>query len=584
MANARSFMVARTGLMGSGTNGMSADELLEIMCANSADRTASIYNEDITDVAAGTFGMPSSNRVIGVNNWIQDAVLPNCESVGNCSFYACKSMTNLELPALVTCGSYAFYNCSALEELELPNCTTLKAHAFGLCSGLKRLSLPALTSVSTSAFSNLSSLEELDLGDCVGHSISLTGANPSGFTVRIKNGASDSSSYGLLSSIPATVTGPVKIVFYGDKIGNWVLYGQTHEIQVEASDSVTTIGDGSFASCTGLTDLPSLPGVTSWSKSCFSGCGGLTSITIPRTIDKLPHSCFLGCTGLTSVVVPENVTQLESLCFGNITARIDFYGPVRSIKTYTSGVLGNGEVHFHNEEIPAYAFHYDQTSECDVVIEDTVKHVNIGCFYGCSKIKSVTIGKGVTSWTTPGGGTSQTFSGCIGLTSVIIKEGLTTLKGAYMFYRCTALTEIVIPDSVTILGDNMFSFCTALSSVTLSRSLSELPGECFQSCESLASIVIPDSVVSLGGDCFSRCIGLTTITIPEHMTTIGIGCFSNCTGLTSMTVLAVTPPQTGRDAFSGVNKEIPVYVPAGSVSAYRASSRWSEFTNIQAIP
>ena len=56
-----------------------------------------------------------------------------------------------------------------------------------------------------------------------------------------------------------------------------------------------------------------------------------------------------------------------------------------------------------------------------------------------------------------------------------------------------------------------------------------------------------------------------------------------CTGLTSVTCFATTPPQLDYGVFSGVDISIPLYVPAGSVSAYKSADQWKDFTNILPI-
>ena len=72
--------------------------------------------------------------------------------------------------------------------------------------------------------------------------------------------------------------------------------------------------------------------------------------------------------------------------------------------------------------------------------------------------------------------------------------------------------------------------------------------------------------------------------IPESVTSIGDYAFYECSNLTSIICKAVTPP-TIEDSctFGEVDKSIPVYVPAGSVEAYKAAEYWNEFTNFVGI-
>ena len=75
---------------------------------------------------------------------------------------------------------------------------------------------------------------------------------------------------------------------------------------------------------------------------------------------------------------------------------------------------------------------------------------------------------------------------------------------------------------------------------------------------------------------------MTGVTIGNSVTSIGNSAFEGCSGLTSIESNATTPPTANDYTFKGVNKDIPVYVPEGSVDAYKAAEVWKDFTNIQA--
>ena len=74
------------------------------------------------------------------------------------------------------------------------------------------------------------------------------------------------------------------------------------------------------------------------------------------------------------------------------------------------------------------------------------------------------------------------------------------------------LTSIVIPDSITFVGQEAFSACMSLASITIPSGVTSIGRSAFSYCESLVSITIPDSVTSIGDSAFYSCTSLETIT------------------------------------------------------------------------
>ena len=299
---------------------------------------------------------------------------------------------------------------------------------------------------------------------------------------------------------------------------------------VTIPDSVTSVEDGAFYGCFGLTavyytggvsgwcgiafesynanpleyahnlyindelviDLVISDGITSIGNYAFFGCSGLTSVTIPDCVTSIGDSAFSGCSGLTSVTIPDSVTSIGNYAFSNCSG----------LKTL---VIGNG-----------------------------VSSLSSGLLQGCSSLESITIpfvggsrktasdtyqypfgyifgtgsytgGKSTTQYyygSSTSSTTGTTYDIPSSLKSVTVTGG-EIIYGA--FYNCSGLTSVTIPDSVTSIGESAFNGCSGLT-----------------------SIAIPDSVTSIGYEAFSRCFGLTSVTIPNSVTSIGESAFYGC--------------------------------------------------------
>lgn len=107
----------------------------------------------------------------------------------------------------------------------------------------------------------------------------------------------------------------------------------------------------------------------------------------------------------------------------------------------------------------------------------------------------------------------------------------------------------------------------------------------FYDSSDLENVVIPETVTSIGELAFAGNLGIRSITLPSGITSIGESAFFNCENLLSITILATVPPAIGAASMSTSNENTVIYVPAESVLAYQTASGWSGYSwMIQAIP
>ena len=98
-------------------------------------------------------------------------------------------------------------------------------------------------------------------------------------------------------------------------IGNGAFSYCSGLTSVTIPNSVTTIGSQAFQVCSSLTYVTIPNSVTSIGNSAFSYCSGLTSVTIPNSVTTIGSNAFRGCSGLTSVTIPNSVTTIGGNAF-----------------------------------------------------------------------------------------------------------------------------------------------------------------------------------------------------------------------------------------------------------------------------
>ena len=514
--------------------------------------------------------------------------------------YGSKYSGSITLPATVTydgveyrvtsIGDDAFSDCESLTAITIPESVeSIGSGAFRFCTSLTAITIPeGVTRIVSGIFCGCNSLTAIVVAERNGVYDSRNGCN-----AIIETGSNT-----LIQGCAATII-PEGVTSIGYEAFNCCF----RLTAINIPEGVTSIEENAFLNCYHLTDINIPESVTSIGRDAFnsiawydnqpdgvlyldkwvlgykgevpstlvindgtkgvaggafSRCSVLTSIILPEGVMSIGGEAFYNCTNLTDINIPESVTSIGAGAF-NSTAWYD---------NQPNGVL----------YLDKWVLGYKGEMPSTLVINDGTKGVASGAFSMCSDLAAITIPESVTSI---GGGA---FYDCSSLTSITIPKDVTSI-GEGAFYRCRSLTAITIPEGVTSIGERVFCECESLTSITLPEGLTRIGDYTFAWCRSLIDINIPESVTSIGYATFFDCWNLTTITIPENsqLTSIGSYAFSWCS-LTAISCKAMTPP-TIKDSytFEGVDKSIPVYVPANSVDAYKSAAYWGEFINIMGI-
>ena len=420
-------------------------------------------------------------------------------NIGWNAFRDCSSLTMVHIPDMVTTiDSSAFYQCTSLTSITIPDSvTSIGDFAFGYCKSIENVEMGnSVTIIDEGAFYSCESISNIEIPD----SVIIIGSN----------------------------------AFDGCK----------SLVSVAMGNSVTTIGDGAFFSCTLLSDIE-LPNslmvignsafsyssiknvvigdlVTSIGGGAFYGCQSLVSVELGISLTNIDRKAFYNCTSLASIVIPDSVISIGDWAFGGC-------------ESITSIVMGNsittiGEDAFYQCRIQS------------IEIPASVTSIGNGAFFACTSLKDVFYEGDIEDWVriSFGGQLANPlyYSGNLHInnevvTEVVIPEGTTSI-GDYAFNGCCSITSIVIPESVTSIGYLAFSSCQRLESIevdgnnqyyqSINGSLYSKDGKTFIQYavrKSDKSFMLPDSVTNIEDFAFAYAIMLKTVIIPESVANMG---------------------------------------------------------------
>lgn len=541
-----------------------------------------ITNEELSNVT--TIGVGAFTGGLSATSTFE-LDCPNLTSIGRGAFMNSNiyKVNNLGKITTLTGGNIhgVFYNCPRLVSASLPSTlTSLGPHCFEKCYSLT--SIPGIENVVTFKEACLAGVPlsgELHLTNAqtigtylwqrtgtVKHATITKVYLPSIVTLANGTGTAGSGVFDRMDTLEEVYLGN-----NCNQIGTAAFRNCSALTKCDLPSSITILGQNVFYNDTLLEGEINLPNLTSLGINAFAKCSSITKVKSLGSITSIAgdnsNGTFRDCSGLTEVVLPNTLTSIG-------------VNVLRGCSNLTKCDIPSSVTTIDN-----YAFYDDQLLEGEIDLPNLTT-LRASVFYNCRSLTKV---KSLGSITTIQSDNSYgEFRNCTGLTEVVLPNTLTSI-GNNAFHSCTGLVTCSLPQSLTSIGNASFYNCTSLTGELNLPNLTSLGIQVFvktaiTKIKSLGNITtIPGTSYPTDGGTFHDCKSLTEATLPSTLTSIGTNTFRGCSNLETLIVLATTPPSAGDQFLTGTPATLKIYVPYSAdhsiLAAYQSATRWSSYAS-----
>ena len=406
-------------------------------------------------------------------------------NIDNCAFWECVDLESVQLPStLKSIGDKAFQYCTSLKEITIPASVEEMDHPFISCESLQGFHVAADNPNYCDVNGVLMSKDQTKLYFYPLGRPDTSYTVPS--TVQSIEYCSFSDSQ-MLKTV--TIPGTVKKIDI-----NAFMYSKQLQ-QVSLSTGLERIGTFAFAFCPELKTM-TIPGSVEFDYedwhdqnycggSMFYECESLESVVFQEGVTSIPNA-FYGAEKLKTVSIPSTV---ESMSTGfSSCGKLEEISVADGNANFCSvnGILFNKD----RSELLVYP---GGKAADSYRIPDTVIHIGESAFYGCTRLKTVSIPASVS-------GVGRCAFGGISLKEILVDEqnaafcstdGVLFDKGKTELIRYPAgkvATSYQIPTSVTSVSDGAFTYCCHLKTIAIPKGITKFTDWVFMCCYNLEDV------------------------------------------------------------------------------------------------
>lgn len=330
--------------------------------------------------------------------------------------------------------------------------------------------------------------------------------------------------------------------------------------------NITKIGDGALFYTQGLKSLVIPNGVTHLGTSALGNNPGLEKLTLSKSLSFIGQGTFSGNKGLTEIYAlnPEPASTADAYVFSGIDmAKCTLFVPIGSLTKYTGRVVW---MKFTNVEESApekptelaktvnvatagslgtLLTQDEKENVTDLTITGDINGTDVKVIREMENLFTIDI----TGARIVAGGdifysdvlvgdcrtsndevAPSMFRDLIKLKSVLLPASVTKI-GNHSFYGCTALEAINIPNAVTVIGKYAFTQCASIATYTFGENIASIGEYAFANNKSMPYFDVPNSVTTLGNNVFSGNTALVRVTTGANVSVIPTSMLTGCTSL-----------------------------------------------------